>query len=74
MRRLEAMFSDSRKSVSSSSSVGKTDSSTARRICTAERKTMIDAAIESASRKSSPAAGSGTSMTKITLIAASGRR
>ena len=48
------------------------DSSTARRICTAERKTMIEAAIESASRKSRPAAGSGTSMTKITLMAASG--
>ena len=33
---------------------------------------MIDAAIESASSKSSAAAGSGTSITKITLIAASG--
>ena len=33
---------------------------------------MIDAAIESASSKSSAAAGSGTSMTKITLMAASG--
>ena len=72
MRRLEAMFSESRKRVSSSSSVGKTESSTARRICTAERKTMIEAAMESASRRSSTAAGSGTSMTKITLIAAKG--
>ena len=57
MRRLEAMFSASRNRVSSSSNVGNTLSSTARRICTAERKTMIDAAIEMASRKSSAAAG-----------------
>ena len=33
---------------------------------------MTEAAIESASSKSSPAAGSGTSITKITLMAASG--
>ena len=35
---------------------------------------MIEAAIERASRKSRAAAGSGTSMTKITLMAASGSR
>ena len=74
MRRLEAMLSERRKSVSSKSRVGNTESSTARRICTAERKTMTDAAIESASRKSRPAAGTGTSMTKTTLMAAMGNR
>src|ERR1700734_1557335 len=71
MRRLEAIFSESRNN-GSRSSVGKTESSTARRICTAERKTMMDAAIESASNRSRPAAGNGISITKITLIAASG--
>ena len=35
---------------------------------------MIDAAIETASRKSRAQAGSGTSITKTTLIAASGSR
>ena len=72
MRRLLAIFKASRKSVSNNNKVGKTLNSTARLICTAERKTMIDAAIESESRKSSAQEGSGTSMTKITLIAASG--
>jgi hypothetical protein len=43
-----------------------------RRICTAERKTTIEAAIDMASRKSRPMAGSGTNMTKITLMATSG--
>ncbi len=66
------MLSARRKSVSSKSSVGKTLSSTARRICTAERKTTIEAAIEIASSMSRPTAGSGTSMTKITLMAARG--
>ena len=71
--RLEAMFSDSRNSVSSSSRVGNTLSSTARRICTALRNTIIDAAIDKASSRSSTAAGTGTSITKIMLMAAAGR-
>ena len=66
--RLLAIFSESRKSVSSNNNVGKTLNSTARRICTAERKTTIEAAIDKLSRKSSAKAGSGTSITKITLM------
>jgi len=43
-------------------------------ICTDERKTMIEAAIEMARSRSRPAAGNGISITKITLIAPIGKR
>src|SRR6266568_6319399 len=74
MRRLEAMFRDTRNSVRSNNKVGNTESSTARRICTAERKTIMEAAIERANKKSSANAGNGISITKITLIAPRGSR
>src|SRR5579863_9606263 len=73
MQRLEAMVRDRRNSVRRSSNVGKTLNSTARRICTADRNTTIDAAIEHANSTSSMAAGKGMSMIKITLIAPNGR-
>ncbi len=73
MRRLEAMLSESRKRVSRSSSVGKTEKSTALRTCTAERKTSTEAAIEQASNISMRKAGTGTSITKMMLMAPIGR-
>src|ERR1700742_6925 len=72
MRRLEAIFSESRKSVSSSSRLGKTEKSTAFFTCTAERKTSTDAENEHASSRSKMIDGTGISMTKITLMAAIG--
>src|ERR1700761_5089163 len=69
MRRLDAMFSDRRKRVSSSSTVGKTEKSTALRTCTADRKTSTAAAIDRPSNRSRTSAGSGISMTKTMLIA-----
>src|SRR5579883_2180761 len=72
MRRLEAIFRDRRKSVSSRSRLGKTEKSTALRNWTAERKTNTEAENEQANRRSSTAAGTGTSMTKRMLMAATG--
>src|ERR1700742_5097564 len=72
MRRLDAILSESRKSVSSKSKLGKTEKSTARRTCTAERKTSTEAENEQASSRSSTTDGTGINITKITLIAATG--
>src|SRR5277367_984287 len=72
MRRLEAIFSDNRKSVSSSRRLGKTEKSTARRTCTAERKTRTEAEKEHASKRSSTNDGTGISITKMTLMAPTG--
>jgi Tfp pilus assembly protein FimV len=72
MRRLDAIFSDRRNSVSSSNSVGNTEKSTARLSCTADRNTRIEAAIEQASSMSMTKAGTGTTITNRTLIAATG--
>src|SRR5208337_4641018 len=53
--------------------VGNTEKSTALRTCTADKKTSTDIPIEQASNRSITKAGTGTSMTKMTLIAPIGR-
>src|SRR5215813_11914161 len=72
MRRLEAIFRDHRKSGSNNNMLVNTEKSTARRTCTAERKTRTDAEKEQANKRSSTNEGTGISITKMTLMAPTG--